>query len=79
MHARLAEHITPYSGKFNELPDLTTTAGLVAINNRVTQQATLMAYNNVFKVMFILSMLSLPFVFFFRKAKSKRTEVAAPE
>ncbi len=67
MHARLAEHITPYGVHGQNIGDLSSTAGLAAVNGRVTQQATMIAYNNDFKLLLVLSALAIPLVFIFRK------------
>ncbi len=67
MHARLAEHITPYGVHGQNIGDLGSTAGLAAVNGRVTQQATMIAYNNDFKLLLVLSALAIPLVFIFRK------------
>ena len=41
------------------------------LNHTVTTQATMIAYNNDFKMMMILSLCSIPFVALLRGAKSK--------
>ena len=66
MHSRLAEHVTPYADR---LPDLNSTAAIANMNGRVTEQATMMAYNNVFKLMFILSLVCVPMAMLFKKAR----------
>jgi len=79
MHARLSEHVTPYAPQLHELPNLASTAGLLAMNGRVTEQATMMAYNNVFKMMFLVCMACVPFAFLFRKASTAASVVAVAE
>jgi DHA2 family multidrug resistance protein len=79
MHARLSEHVTPFAAQLHDMPNLASTAGLIAMNGRVTQQATMMAYNNVFKLMFILSIACVPLVLLFRKAASTATVVVAAD
>jgi hypothetical protein len=49
------------------------------MNGRVTQQATMMAYNNVFKLMFVISMVCVPLVFLFGKAGSRPSVAAVAE
>jgi DHA2 family multidrug resistance protein len=68
MHARLAEHVTPYgaAAASNALPP---DVQLGMLNAQVTQQATMIAYNNDFKLMLILSLVAIPLVFVFRKAR----------
>jgi DHA2 family multidrug resistance protein len=70
MHARLAEHVTPYSERMQDLPDLGTAAALATMDGRVTEQATMMAYNNVFAMMLVASLVCIPIVVFFRTGKS---------
>jgi DHA2 family multidrug resistance protein len=71
LHSRLAEHVTPYSDQAAApTADVHTTGALLAMNGRVTEQATMMSYNNVFYLMFIIGVLSLPLVLLFRKVKA---------
>jgi DHA2 family multidrug resistance protein len=72
MHARLAEHITPYTPQLQTQFDLHSTLGLAAINARITAQATMIAYNNDFKLMLLLSLAAIPLVFVFRKAQAQK-------
>src|SRR5581483_9424641 len=71
MHSRLAEHITPYGDLLHLQPPaaLTTTHGLVAMNADVTAQAQMIAYNNDFKLMLILTVAAIPLVALMRSAK----------
>jgi DHA2 family multidrug resistance protein len=69
MHATLSEHVTRYSPVLRaQLPDgppsLHTLAGL---NATVTEQATMIAYNNDFKLTMILSLAAIPLVLLLRK------------
>jgi DHA2 family multidrug resistance protein len=52
MHSRLAELINPYRGTLDFHPRamLESTRGLAILNERVTAQAAMIAYNNNFKV-----------------------------
>ncbi|MET0533173.1 MAG: DHA2 family efflux MFS transporter permease subunit [Steroidobacter sp.] len=70
MHARLVEHITPYDLMTRTHPmfDASTTQGLQAIDGLVTRQAALIAYNNDFKLLLILTLAVTPLVFFLRRA-----------
>jgi MFS transporter, DHA2 family, multidrug resistance protein len=79
MHARLVEHVTPFRNPLHELPDLTSTSGLLALNGQVTQQATMMAYNNVFKLMFFMSIACVPLVLLLRKATTAPGVVVVAE
>jgi DHA2 family multidrug resistance protein len=70
MHARLAEHITPYdlAMRTHRVFDAATQRGLQAIDGIVMQQATLIAYINDFKLLLLLTLAVTPLVFFLRRA-----------
>lgn len=72
MHAQLAEHVTPYDYATRNHPmfDSTTLAGLRAMDGAVTHQASMIAYNNDFKLLFMLTLAMLPLVFLLRRAQS---------
>jgi MFS transporter, DHA2 family, multidrug resistance protein len=70
MHATLGEHVSRYNSVLRAqmpdgVPSLRTMAGL---NATVTEQAAMIAYNNDFKLMMLLSMAAIPLVFLLRKA-----------
>jgi DHA2 family multidrug resistance protein len=70
MHSTLGEHVTRYSPVLRaQLPDgppsLHTLAGL---NATVTEQASMIAYNNDFQLMMVLSLAAIPLVLLLRKA-----------
>ncbi len=72
MHATLGEHVNRYSALLRAefpggLANLRTVAGL---NASVTQQATMIAYNNDFKLMMMLSLAAIPLVLLLRKGGS---------
>lgn len=71
MHARLAEHVTPYDfgTRYHPAFDATSQAGLRAMDGVVTRQATLIAYNNDFKLLFILTLAVIPLVLLLRRAQ----------
>lgn len=73
MHARLAEHVTPYDFATRNHPafDATSLAGLRAMDGVVTHQASMIAYNNDFKLLFILTLAMVPLVFLLRRAQSR--------
>ncbi|MGH8137458.1 MAG: DHA2 family efflux MFS transporter permease subunit [Steroidobacteraceae bacterium] len=73
MHARLAEHITPYSAVLHSQSPaaLASTHGLAMLNEGVTTQAAMIAYNNDFKLMMVLTLCAIPFVLLLRDAKAK--------
>jgi DHA2 family multidrug resistance protein len=81
MHSTLAEHVTAYSPSVrarvpNGLPTLQILAGL---NATVTRQAAMIAYNNDFKLMAMLSLASIPLVLLLRKGRAARAEPMAIE
>src|SRR6202163_67865 len=70
MQATLGEHVTRYNPVLRAQlpggsPSLRTLAGL---NATVTEQAAMIAYNNNFKLMLVLSLAAIPLVFLLRKA-----------
>lgn len=71
MHAQLTEHVTPYDFATRNHPmfDSTTVAGLRAMDGVVTHQASMIAYNNDFKLLFLLTLAMLPLVFLLRRAQ----------
>ena len=70
IHATLADHVSRYSqilrAQQGESPSLRT---LVGLNATVTKQAAMIAYNNDFKLMMILSLAAIPGVLLLRKAR----------
>ena len=62
MHSRLAEQITPYNDVLHSQPAaaLSTTHGLAALNHGLTDQAAMIAYNNDFKLMMVLTLCAVP-------------------
>ena len=69
MHATLGAHVNPYSPLLRAqlagaAPTLHTLAGL---NATVTQQAAMIAYNDDFQMMMLLSLAAIPLVFLLRK------------
>ena len=70
MHATLGEHVSRYNPVLRAQmpsggsPSLHTLAGL---NATVTEQAAMIAYNNDFKLMMLLSLAAVPLVFLLRK------------
>jgi DHA2 family multidrug resistance protein len=78
MHATLAEHITPFGGV---LPGATpynlgTPGGLAALNATVTRQAEMIAYNDNFKLMLILTLISLPLLLLLSATRGRQTPAA---
>jgi DHA2 family multidrug resistance protein len=77
MHARLVEHVTPYDLMtrahfgFGEI----TASGMVSLNGMVSQQAAMIAYNNDFQLLFVVTLVTMPLVLFLKVARSGK---AAP-
>ncbi|MFL6800078.1 MAG: DHA2 family efflux MFS transporter permease subunit [Xanthobacteraceae bacterium] len=77
MHAALVEHITPFndalkSPDVSSILDLSTDAGRALLDLLATQQATIIAYANVFKLLMYLTLATLPFLFLIGSAKAAR-------
>jgi MFS transporter, DHA2 family, multidrug resistance protein len=78
MHATLGEHVSRYSAILRAQlwgggsPSLRTVAGL---NASVTEQAAMIAYNNDFKLMMVLSLAAIPLVLLLRKARGSPAPV----
>jgi DHA2 family multidrug resistance protein len=77
MHATLGEHVTRYSAVVRaQLPDGSPSLRtLVRLNATVTEQAAMIAYNNDFKLMMMLSLAAIPLVFLLRKGRSSAEPV----
>jgi DHA2 family multidrug resistance protein len=83
IHQSLAQHITPYNQALNASPmisDLTSTHDLSMLNGMITRQASMIAFNNDFKLMMILSLIAIPIVMMLRRPKFDKTapKEAAP-
>ena len=77
MHSRLAEQITPYNDVLHSQAPaaLTTTHGLAMLNHSVTDQAAMIAYNNDFKLMMVLTLCVIPLVLLLRSGSRKKEDV----
>jgi DHA2 family multidrug resistance protein len=64
MHSRLSEHVTPFGDGLTPSlsAGLSTAEHLARLNAAVTQQAAMIAYNNDFKLMLILTVVAIPLV-----------------
>ncbi len=70
MHSRLAENVTPYLDPLH--PARATTAqGVAMLNHAVTSQAMMIAYNNDFKLMMVLTLCAIPFIALLRAGGAK--------
>jgi DHA2 family multidrug resistance protein len=82
MHARLAEFVTPFSDALS-MPDAAmldpgTELGRAMMERLLTQQATIIAYANDFKLLMYLTLASIPLVFVIGVARGKPVAAAAP-
>jgi DHA2 family multidrug resistance protein len=80
MHARLVESVTPFNNAL-QMPDVTahmdvhSQTGLAMLDEIVTQQATMIAYLNDFKLLMILTLAMVPLVLIIRAAGSGAPKV----
>jgi DHA2 family multidrug resistance protein len=71
MHARLAEHVTPFNDGLSPLsPGVPETQHLAGLDATVTHQAAMIAYNNDFKLMLILTVVAIPLVALLRAPRN---------
>src|SRR6185312_4825342 len=83
MHARLVENVTPFNDAL-QMPDVTahldvhSQTGLAMLDEIVTQQATMIAYLNDFKLLMILTLAMIPLVLIIRAA-GKAPAAGEPE
>jgi DHA2 family multidrug resistance protein len=77
MHANLVEHVTPFNDAL-QMPDvarsldMTTDLGRAMLDQIITQQASIIAYANDFKLLTILTLCSLPLVLIIGKLPRNR-------
>ena len=75
MHARLTEDVTPFNQAL-QFPDVSsvlnmaTDTGRAMLDAIVTQQAAVIAYANVFKLLMVLTIIAMPFVFIIGKTRA---------
>jgi DHA2 family multidrug resistance protein len=80
MHARLAEHVTPFNDALREagaVLDTATDRGRALLDAMLTQQATVIAYQNDFKLLMILTLISMPFVLIIRPTHKRATRASS--
>ena len=75
MHAALGEHVTPFNMAANPAAsaahvDVLTTRGLLALDSLVTNQSAMVAYIDDFRLMMILTLLTIPFLLLFERPRS---------
>jgi len=73
LHARLAEHVTPFTDGLAGVDPATlaSASGLAGLNAQVTRQAAMMAYNNDFHLMLVLTLCAIPLVALLRPAAAR--------
>jgi DHA2 family multidrug resistance protein len=81
MHARLDEFVTPFNNAL-QMPDVTmlsplTDTGRAVMDRVLTQQATIIAYANDFKLLMYLTLLAIPMVFVIGVGPTKRAAPAS--
>jgi MFS transporter, DHA2 family, multidrug resistance protein len=72
LHARLAEQVTPFGDGLAAAAGAGAPDGggwLAGLNAEVSRQAAMLAYNNDFQLMLVLSLLAIPLVLVLRPAK----------
>ena len=81
MHARLMEDVTPFNQALADpaaaMLDPSTEVGRALLENLVTQQATIIAYANDFKMLAIMTLLAYPLILLFRTPASDGAAPAA--
>jgi DHA2 family multidrug resistance protein len=83
-HAQLVEHLTPDNpmarAPYLSAPfSLVAPRGLDALNSEVTRQASMIAYNDVYHVMFLITVCLAPAVLLLRPPQAKRVAAAVPD
>jgi DHA2 family multidrug resistance protein len=75
MHARLTESVTPCNGAL-QMPDVAhilnihTDMGRALLDMIVTRQATMIAYLNDYKLLMVLTLVTIPLIFLFATAQN---------
>jgi DHA2 family multidrug resistance protein len=75
VHSTLAEHVTPFNlaARNPELAQqLSSTAGMAALNAKLTAQAAIVAYIDDFRFMLIITVLTLPMLLLVKPVAGKR-------
>jgi DHA2 family multidrug resistance protein len=82
MHARLSEHINPFNNALQQAGSMLSTAtdqGRALLDAMVTQQATVISYDNTFKLLMILTLIALPLVLLIGTSRAKPSGGAPAE
>jgi MFS transporter, DHA2 family, multidrug resistance protein len=78
VHAQLAEHISPFGGQLRHADAFSVTdpGAAAALNAMVTQQAQMIAYNNDFKALLVLTIAVLPLLLLLSAGKNRSSAPA---
>jgi DHA2 family multidrug resistance protein len=82
MHARLSEFVTPFNDAL-AMPDAAmlnpgTDLGRAMMERLLTQQATIIAYANDYKLLMYLTLAAIPLVFVISVGRARPAAPAAP-
>jgi DHA2 family multidrug resistance protein len=72
VHASLVEHVTPFNMAANPAAagiDPGSTRSLLALNGMITNQSAMIGYIDDFKLMMVLTLVTIPFLFMIRNVK----------
>ncbi|WER45832.1 DHA2 family efflux MFS transporter permease subunit [Cupriavidus sp. WKF15] len=75
-HADLAAHVSVYNPNLQSMVASGSRADLLALNHAITQQASMIAYLNDFKAMFIATLLVVPLILLVHPARKVSADVA---
>ncbi len=84
MHARLAEYVTPFNDAL-QAPDVAahlnmhTDTGRALLDEMMTQQASVIAYANDFKLLMVLTLVMVPFVLGIGSSRTQRPGARSAE
>ncbi len=69
VHAGLAAHVTAYNMADHGYWDMGSAKSVALLNSAITDQSAMIAYIGDFRLMMILTLLTIPFLFMFRRAR----------
>ncbi|TDN61754.1 DHA2 family efflux MFS transporter permease subunit [Paraburkholderia sp. BL10I2N1] len=75
-HADLAANVTPFNPAIQPMLASGSNYDLAVLNQSITQQASMIAYLNDFKLMFVATLLVVPLILLIRPAKAHPTSIA---
>jgi MFS transporter, DHA2 family, multidrug resistance protein len=79
VHASLATHVMPFAGAVHAPFDIATPHGLAALNAAITRQAALIAYNDDFKLLLVLTLAVVPLLLLLRSGRGGGSTPLAAE